>query len=154
IYTGGRIDALERAARAEADALGHDHSAAQADLKLEVTRAYWSVVTSQASVRVLEQALARMDSHLADARSRLEDGLVPPSDVLSTEAQRSRQQMLLIEARNLREAAFADLRRLCDLPGDSAVELDSALTPPAAPVALPEAMVGQARVDRPERKAL
>jgi outer membrane protein TolC len=82
IYTGGRTDALERAARAETDALGHDRSAAQADLKLEITRAYWSVVTAQASARVLEQALTRMEAHLADARSRLQGGLVPQTDVL------------------------------------------------------------------------
>jgi outer membrane protein TolC len=154
IYTGGRTDALERAARAETDALGHDRSAAQADLKLEITRAYWSVVTAQASVRVLEQALARMDAHLVDARSRLQGGLVPPTDVFSTEAQRSRQQMLLIEARNLQEAASADLRRLCGLPPDTAIEVDSTLSPPAAPNTLPAALVEQARADRPERKAL
>jgi outer membrane protein TolC len=154
IYTGGRTDALERAARAETDALGHDRSAAQADLKLEITRAYWSVVTAQASVQVLEQALARMEAHLADARSRLQAGLVPRTDVLSTEAQRSRQEMLLIEARNLQEAASADLRRLCGLPVDAAVEVDSTLAPPPPPVALPATLVGQARADRPERKAL
>lgn len=154
IYTGGRTDALERAAHAEADAIGHDRSAAQADLKLEITRAYWAVVTAQASVRVLEQALSRMEAHLVDARSRLEGGLVPQTDVLATEAQRSRQQMLLIEARNLLEAANADLRRLCGLPVDAALDVDSTLDPPAAPAALPAALVGQARTDRPERKAL
>lgn len=154
IYTGGQADALERAARTETDALSHDRAAAQADLKLEVTRAYWSVVTAQASVRVLEQALTRMEAHLADARSRLDAGLVPQTDVLASEAQRSRQRMLLIEARNLQESASADLRRLCGLPADAAIEVDGTLAPPAAPVALPATLVGQARADRPERKAL
>ena len=51
IYTGGRTDALERAARAEADAVGADVQAAQADLRLEVTRAYWAVVTAQRQPR-------------------------------------------------------------------------------------------------------
>jgi outer membrane protein len=154
IYTGGRTDALERAARAEADALGHDRSAAQADLKLEITRAYWSLVTAGASIGVLEQALARMDAHLANTRNRLQAGLVPPSDVLSTEAQRSRQQMLLIEARNLREATSADLHRLVGLPPDAMIEVDSTFAPPRAPAAPPAALVGQARADRPERRAL
>ncbi|HZL96296.1 MAG TPA: TolC family protein, partial [Vicinamibacterales bacterium] len=39
IYTGGRTDALERAARAEAEAVGAERQTAQADLRLEVTRA-------------------------------------------------------------------------------------------------------------------
>ena len=153
IYVGGRTDALARAARAEADAIGHDRLAAQADLKLEITRAYWAMVTAGASVGVLEQALARMDAHLADARNRLEAGLVPPSDVLSSEAQRSRQQLLLIEARTLREVAGDDLRRLAGLPADAAIEVDLALAPPPPPAPLPSVLLGQARENRPERKA-
>ena len=39
IYTGGRGDALERAARAEREAIAKDVAAARADLRLEITRA-------------------------------------------------------------------------------------------------------------------
>ena len=42
IYTGGRLDALERAARAERQASGEDLAAARADLRLEITRAFWA----------------------------------------------------------------------------------------------------------------
>ena len=52
IYTFGRIDALERAARAESDATGFDMAAARNDLKLEITRAFWAVVTANEAVRV------------------------------------------------------------------------------------------------------
>ena len=45
-----------------------------------------------------------MDATLEDVRNRLKVGLVPPNDVLSVEAQRSRQQMLLIQARNTARA--------------------------------------------------
>jgi outer membrane protein TolC len=62
IYTGGRTDALERAARAEADAVAEEISVAQADLRLEVTRAYWAVVTANAAVDVLEQ-VSRVRRH-------------------------------------------------------------------------------------------
>ena len=44
IYSGGRTDALERAARAEASAAAADVAAAQADLRLEVARAFWALV--------------------------------------------------------------------------------------------------------------
>ncbi|MEI6666785.1 MAG: TolC family protein [Acidobacteriota bacterium] len=154
IYTGGKTNALERAARTHADALGHDRQAAQADLTLEIRRACWSVVTAGAAVRVLDQALTRINAHLADARQRLQAGLVPPTDVLSSEAQQSRQQMLLIEARNLEEIARADLRRLVGLPADAAIEVDAMLEPPPAPDLAPTALVGQARAARPERRAL
>src|SRR5436190_17676673 len=49
IYTAGRLAALTKAAAAEADALGQDREAARADLRLEITRAYWAVITARAS---------------------------------------------------------------------------------------------------------
>ena len=51
IYTGGRLQALTRAAGAEAEAAGQDREAARADLKLEITRAFWAVMTARASLR-------------------------------------------------------------------------------------------------------
>ena len=154
IYSFGRTDALERAAEAERDATTRDLAAARNDLKLEITRAFWAVVTAKESVRVVEQSLVRMDAALTDMRNRFNVGLVPPNDVLSMEAQRSRQQLLLVQAKNNREQALADLRRLTgasiDAPIDVAAVLD---TPPAAPPALGD-LVGDARKTRPDRQAI
>ena len=68
LYTGGRTDALERAARAEAAAVGADVAVAQADLRLEVARSFWAVVTADATVSVLEQGVARAQAHERDVR--------------------------------------------------------------------------------------
>jgi outer membrane protein TolC len=154
IYTSGRTDALVRAARAEVDALAEDLAAARADLTLDITRVYWALVTARTAVQVLEQALARMDAHLADVRTRLEVGLVPPNDVLSTQAQHARQQMLLIEARNQVEAVAVDLRRLTGLEPDTPIEIEMALAPPVEPAVPAGAQVDRARAERPERRAL
>jgi outer membrane protein TolC len=67
---------------------------------------------------VFEDALARADAHLADVRSRFENGLIPPNEVASVEAERARQQMHLIEARNRRSSVHEDLRRLTGITGD------------------------------------
>lgn len=154
IYTFGRIDALERAARAESDATGFDMAAARNDLKLEITRAFWAVVTANEAVRVVDESLKRMDASVDDMRNRLKVGLVPPNDVLSLEAQRSRQQMLLVQARNNREQMLADLRRLTGAPPDSPLEIDAVLEAPAAAVAPADSLVVAARGARPDRKAL
>ena len=68
IYSGGRTDALERAARAEANAAAAETAVAQADLKLEVARAFWAAVTADASARVLEEGVARAQAHVTDVR--------------------------------------------------------------------------------------
>jgi outer membrane protein len=154
IFTFGRIDALERAARAEAAATGLDLAAARNDLKLEITRAFWAVVTAGETVHVLDESLKRMDAALGDMRNRLKVGLIPPNDVLSMEAERSRQQMLLVVARNNREQAVGELRRLTGLAPDAAVEVDAVLETAARPIEPAARLVEAARAARPDRKAL
>jgi outer membrane protein TolC len=116
IYTAGRTDALIRAAEAEARAAAADIEVARADLRLEVKRAYWALVTANDAVRVFEEGVARADAHLRDVRSQFENGLIPPNDVSSVEAQRAREEMQLIEARNQQQSIMEDLRRLTGLP--------------------------------------
>ena len=154
IYSGGRTDALERAARAEASAAAADVAVAQADLRLEVARAFWALVTARATVAVLDQSLGRARAHVDDVRQRLGAGLVPPNEVASAEAQESRQRMLLIEARNQRDLSSAALARLigADLlqPIEPAATLD--LAAPTAPSV--GGLVAEARAMRDERRAL
>lgn len=166
IYTAGRTDALERAADAEARATGADIDTARADLRFEVRRAYWAVATSLEAVRVLEASVARAEAQVRDARQRQDVGLVPPSDVLTFEAQRSREALQLIEAENLRESALIELRRLVGLDPDTPIELADALGGPPAftlvtgtvpnpqEVAESAGLVSEALKQRPERQAL
>ncbi|HEX4912307.1 MAG TPA: TolC family protein [Vicinamibacterales bacterium] len=156
IYTSGRTDALERAATAEASAVAADIETARADLKLEIVRAYWAAATAREAARVLEESSARVDAQLTDARQRFNVGLIPPNEVTSLEAQRSRERAQLIEAGNLREATLIDLRRLIGLPPGTVIELSEGLADaptPAATAAIDE-VVARAMESRPERRAL
>jgi len=154
IYSGGRTDALESAARAEASAAAADVAAAQADLRLEVTRAFWALVTARATVDVLAQSLTRADAHLADVRERFKAGLVPPNEIASAEAQQARQRMLLIEAQNQRAVASAALARLVGADLLQPIEpVEPLETPPAPPAPLP-GLLAEARAMRQERASL
>ena len=154
IYSGGRLEALERAARAERQASGSDLAAARADLTLEITRAFWALVTSAETERVLDRSLQSIDAHVRDLRNRLDQGLIPPNDVLTAEAQQSRERLLAIEARNTRGIAEADLRRLLGASDDEPLQPAAALEiAPAASEPLP-ALFDRARAQRPERRAL
>jgi outer membrane protein TolC len=82
---------------------------------------------------------------------------VPPSDVLSIEAQQARQELLSIEAANLLETASADFRRLTGLDPDAPFELTDPLRAPADNTGLAQpfgVVVDEARANRAERKAL
>jgi len=154
IYTGGRLDALERAARAEAAASVDDLTAARADLRLEITRAYWALVTGGQSLRVVDASVARVDAHLRDVRNQLDAGLIPPSDVLSVQAQESRQRMLSIQARAVRDVAEAELGRLIGVAPGTTIEPVSPLDAPAQPSAPVAALVDAARQQRAARAGL
>jgi len=153
IYTGGRADALERAARAERRAIGRDVEAARADLRLEITRAYWAAVTARETETVVRRSLDAVTAHVSDVRARLEAGLVPPNDVSSAEAQASHQRLLALEAANQRGIAEADLARLVgrDAVSVAAGAIDRSVQTPETPV--PE-LVTRALRERAERQAL
>lgn len=159
IYTSGRVDALERAAQAEADAVAAEIETTRADLRLETVRAYWAAATARESVRVLEESAARADAQLRDARQRFEVGLVPPNEVSSLEAQRSREHAQLIEARNIRESALVDLRRLIGADAETVIDIADSLDGSASDFDSGElrdgpALMAEARERRPERQAL
>ena len=165
IYTGGRTDALTRAARAEKAAVGEDIAAARADLRLEVTRAFWALVTARDTEVVVARAVDRMDAHVRDLKTRLDQGFISPSDLTSAEAQRSRDRLLAIEARNVRMVAEADLRRLIGgsgpiQPTPPAPGSDPGLTPvrprsdPGTTPVRPGSDPGTTPAARPERRGL
>jgi outer membrane protein TolC len=154
IYSGGRLDALERAAQAEAAAVQADVTAAHADLRLEVARSFWAVVTAAATVSVLEEGVMRAQAHVADARERQSAGLVPPNEVAAAQAQESRQRMLLIEARGQHGVAAAELNRLVGSGDGAVVEPAAALDGAGLRQDPFEAALVEARRSRQERVAL
>jgi OMF family outer membrane factor len=88
-----------------------------------------------------------------DVRHQLDAGLVPPNDVLTAQAQEARQRMLSIQSRVAREMAEADLARLVGLDPGARLTPAATLEPPALDARV-EALVAEARQQRPERQAL
>jgi outer membrane protein TolC len=159
LYTSGRVGEQVASAEATRRATGADGRTIAADVKLEIIGAYYRLLTARERVRVLERALERSDANLETVRARVDSGVLPPNDVLSAEAQRARQNVQLIQARN--DAAFgeADLARLVRTePGRPivlATTVDQPLSDAVTTAALPIAeLLGRARQSRPERQAM
>jgi len=151
-YTGGRLDALERAAHAERQASGEDLVAARADLRLEITRAFWVLVTAREAEQVLARSLDSIGAYVKDLRARLDQGLIPPNELLSAEAQQSRERLASIEATNARGIAEADLRRLLGTQGSSPIELAARLDPVVGAGGNVDELIAAAIAGRPERR--
>ncbi|MGE3178735.1 MAG: TolC family protein, partial [Vicinamibacterales bacterium] len=154
VYTGGRLQALERAARTELAAVDHDRAALQSDVRADVARAYWSLVAADASIEVLDRAIARVDAHLRDARNRLAAGLVAPNDVTSAEAQLARQRMLRIQAGANRDTAEAALARLVGVAPGTGIETATPVDGAATAVPGFDDLLTEARERRADRRAL
>ena len=161
IYTGGRTDALIRAATAERTATGKDLDAARADLRLEITRAFYAVMTARDTEDVLRRSLDAAQAHLGDVRSRLASGLIPPNDVSSAEAEVSHERVLAVEASNQRGIAEADLQRLIGArPGPLSIDTSSIVKGESPLVSQIQETTGVADLiaraikNRPERQAL
>ncbi len=154
VYSAGRTDALERAAEAERKASEQDILAARSDLRLEVARAFWALVSAIESERVVARSLETIGAHVGDLRSRFQQGLIAPNEVLTAEAQQSRERVLAIEATNIRGVAEADLRRLIGLDGMQRIEPIAALEGAGAVTSTIDDLLTAARTQRAERRAL
>jgi len=158
LYTGGRIAALAEAARHEQEAVAGDLGTSAADLVLETTAAYWTLVTSRESARVIDEGLAAYERHLDDARNRERLGLSPRNEVLAVEVERDRARLARLRAENGARIAAANLARLLDLPPAVQIEATDALEDAAiaaAAEATPlETLIETALAQRPERASL
>jgi outer membrane protein TolC len=154
IYSAGRLDALERAARTEASAWSDEVEAARNDLRLEITRAYWALATAGEAIRVVDQSVVSVGGHLQEVRDQFAAGIVPPNDVLTVEAQESRERMLAIQARTAREVAEADVARLTGIPLGTTIQPAEPFELPAAIGRTAEQLLQSAMGERAERRAL
>ena len=100
---------------------------------MDITRAYWGLVTARENARVLKQALDRADAWVGDVKSRVDAGVLPPNDLLSAQAQRAREYVQLIQATNdaavaRNRAGLADRRRTRRQPIEPTSRVDQSLS--------------------------
>ena len=159
LYTGGRVPALVASAEADGRAALASRQATEADLRLEVSTAYWTLATARERVSVMTRSLARADASLSEVTARVDAGISPPNDQLSAQAQRARQNVQVIEAQQVAAVAQAGLARLVGTGiGDQIVLTTPVTQPDPLAAGLSDLPIGQllerAGGTRPERRAL
>lgn len=141
------LDAAQaRRAGAQADA-----SATQADVRLAVQSAFYTLAAAQDLQAVAEKSLARSEAHLRLANARRNAGAVPQADVLRMDAEVAAAQLDLINATSRVRVATGFLNtamgRAAETPLAIAATV-SASPPPARPEL--DAAVTHALAQRPE----
>jgi outer membrane protein TolC len=154
LYAGGGIEAGVDSAREGVRAAEADTETRRADVRLEATRAFWTLVTAREAARVLEDAMASFERHLADARNRVDLGLAARNELLAVQVERDRAELALVRATFASARAEADLARLCGFDPGTAIR-PAEIAVPAAPDEEPvEMLVERALASRSERAAL
>jgi outer membrane protein len=123
IFTGGRVPALVRATEAVRDAARTNVTATDAQVRLEVTQAYFDAQLAAELVRISEGSLEQSEETLRLTEIREREGAQAEFDVLQARVARDNQRPLLIRRRSQHELALERLRTLIDLAPDEPLVL-------------------------------
>jgi len=132
VFQGGRLVSATRSADRTREAARFDEREQRALLTLQVERAYINVLYSDRITELQDRNLALATTRLTQVEQFERAGRAARYDVLRSRVERSNIEPLAIQARNDRELALVELKRVLNLPVDQPVALvthiDSAAT--------------------------
>ena len=145
----GRTHELVKSSSLHAAAQKENVTTSRADVLLEVDRAYYSVLRSQAVLKVAEETVKDRqlvsDQITALEKNKLKSGL----DVSFANVELAQAQLLLIQAQNGVQASYADLSDALGYSDGKTFSLAEEAVPPAPPSDV-AVLISQALQNRPE----
>jgi outer membrane protein TolC len=125
LFQGGRIVNGIRAANRSRAASREDLAEVQAQATVDVQRAYLGVLAAEQLVAIQERNLALSDQRVAQAEQLEKGGRAARYDVLRARVERTNLEPLAIQARNDRDLALLELKRLINLAPETPLRLTS-----------------------------
>jgi len=139
VYTGGRVGAQVRQADVSRRIATLETTAIEAQLKLDVARAFYAAALSDRLVTIAESTATQAGATYEQARLAFEAGRTPEYELLRALVGRDNQRPNVIRQRANRDVAYLRLRQLLQLPPNAPlvldVDLESPDLPPPAPFA-------------------
>ena len=138
LFQGGRLWSTARAARALARSAELDAQERRALFSVEIQRAYLGALLAERLVQLQETNLTLATSRMQQVQQFFTAGRAAQYDLLRARVERANIEPLAIQARNTRDLAHLEVKRLLNLPLDqplaltSAIDADAALTLVAA----------------------
>ena len=149
----GRTKNLVASSRLEAQASAQNVQASRYDVLLQVNRAYFDVLHAQALIRTAQETIKTRQTLLDQVTQLAQNQLRSQLDVSFASVNVSQAKLLLIQAQNTLDDAFAELARA--LGADRVVDYQVREEPlPPVPPANPDDLVAQAIANRPELAGL
>jgi outer membrane protein TolC len=127
IFQGGSVWSSVAAAKHALRATRMLEEDKRDDVVLSVRQAYLNALLADRGVRISELGLEQSENHLQRVQLRRDAGTSSEFELLQAEVARDNQVPQVLQGRSLREVAYLELRRLCNLPKDAPLALKSPL---------------------------
>jgi outer membrane protein len=149
----GRTKNLVASSRLQAQAGAQNVQATRYDVLLQVNRAYFDVLHAQALIRTAQETIRTRQTLLDQVTQLAQNQLRSQLDVSFASVNVSEARLLLIQAQNTLDEAFAELARA--IGADRVVDYQVQEEPlPSGPPASSDDLVAQAIANRPEFASL
>lgn len=134
LYSGGRVQAQNRAAAAGLTAADIELTSQRARLALDITEAYFDAVLADRLVAIAESSLSQTGSVLGQTRLARQVGNQSEFELLRAQVTHDNQLPALLQRRTDRDLAYARLKQMLNVPGTEGVSLTTGLGNAADPV--------------------
>jgi len=127
LFVGGRIAAQNAVADAGRRSAAIELTAQQAQLRLDVTQAYFDAALADRLVALAESSAVQTENVLKQTQLARNVGNVSEFDLLRAQVSSANQRPIVIQRQSDREVAYLRLKQLMNIPLDSAVDLTTAV---------------------------
>jgi outer membrane protein len=152
LFSGGRISALNDVASANRRSADVELAAQRAQVRLDVTQAYYDAALTDRLVALAESSAVQTEGVLRQTQLARTVGNVSEFELLRAQVSSANQRPIVIQRQSDREVAYLRLKQLLNFPLDNPIQLTTVIDDPAATTAAAEAaaaiMGDTAAVDR------
>jgi outer membrane protein len=153
VTDSGRTPNLVASARLQAGAAQQTYQATRYDVLMGVNRSYFAVLRAQATIKTARQTIAARQTVVDQVSALANNNLRSQLDVSFVDVNLSYAKLLLLQAQDLEQEAFAELTRAIGAQQNAVYSLADEPLPPSPPADV-ETLVAQAMGARPELVSL
>jgi outer membrane protein TolC len=140
LFTGGRLSGMIQSANATRRSARIELTAQEAQLRLDVTSAYYDAALSDRLLAIAQSSLKQTQDLLQQTQLQAKVGNTSEFDLLRAQVSVSNQLPVVIQAQSAREVAYLKLKQLLKLPYEERIALttsveDSTAAPPGVDLA-------------------
>ena len=132
LFSGGRISAQNAVANSGRRSAEIELTAQRAQIRLDVTQAYFDAALADRLVALAESSAVQTDKVLRQTQLARTVGNVSEFELLRAQVSSANQRPIVIQRQSDREVAYLRLKQLLNFPLDNPIQLTTAVDDPAA----------------------